>query len=277
MGQDIVFPIWTYRTAGFLRAFIRDPAGHDYPKREYPDKIKGHRSVVLLDTIDSWVPQLKYMKRKLFDREALEADITFDGLTQYVYLHETCHGMQIKQNLKVGNGQTLAEAFGSDWGALVEPWADVGAGILCTHMEMKNEERPGECLTAMALASVLRLRERKKVTKASARSDMPHVVGSNLMVGKLWANNALERNAEGLLTLNLERTKDTLNEMFEKLSGFAAQGDREGFLVWLDEGIKQVDLDLEKSIVRTKKGAPPYVILDRGGLQKPSGSDFVFK
>lgn len=104
LSRDIVF-FWALRTGAFMRAFIRDPGGHDYPKVTCPGT-DNHRVAMVLDTLKSWGP-LANAAAKLYFGDEVARHVDFEGVSGFAMMHEVGHGAQIKQNVKVTTVPTL--------------------------------------------------------------------------------------------------------------------------------------------------------------------------
>lgn len=279
--------LWTLMTAGFKRAFMRDPGGHDYPKREYPGVVD-HRNVILFDTVETWAKLVTFMAKKFLGAAASE-EVSFEGLLRFVFLHEAVHGAQIRLNsatlLKdaAGGRVALAEAFGDWWGILVEPWADAGAVLGCSSAAdaglMSDAERR-QCVLAAVSLQFVRLRPRADLRESPTAA--PHLTGASMFLTMLILHGGMVCDIDKvpLCSVNLDRgernTVDSVASMlFDGLTRMAAGGRLGSFKqlvnLTLDSDTEQgMSLVLvEEKLLAYRALAPSYNLLDRGDLPAP--------
>lgn len=262
LRRDAIF-IWTLVTTGFMRAYKRDPGGHDYPKVPYPG-ISGHRSVSLLDTLESWTPLTKAAADMIFGPE-LGQLVSFDALARTTFLHEGTHGAQIQQTVKTLNGKPFGEALGIYWGALVEPWAD--AGNLLAHYQLyKDGKISAEQYRAVAVTetaySLVRLYPRADTLTDGMADDGPHIVGAGMLIGWLAGWGAMTDKG-ALVEALVDRTLDAF---FNELTAYAAKGSLKEFKAFVKQCIESLPLATEQEILAKKAKLPSYTLLDRGEL-----------
>lgn len=261
---------WFLRTGGFMRAFTRDPGGHDYPKRDFPG-ITGHRNVILLDVMETWAPLTQEVARLLFGPEVAQY-VTFWGVSRDAFLHEAGHGSQIRQNVKTLSGQPFSDALGDRWGVLVEPWAD--AGSLLAHYKLFhdgkiNERQLREVVFSGIVYNFTRLYPREVAKSDDIARGGPHIAGSSMFLGWLYHEGVIVSEADGSLRIEEGSIEESLRRFFERLTELAAGGDREAFLAFVDETIGWFPEDLERTVLAKKSSVPAYSILDRGELKLP--------
>lgn len=271
LRQAAVF-FWALRTGGFMRAFTRDPGGHDYPKRDYPG-VEGHRNVILQDVMETWAPLVRKAAEVFFGAEVAR-HVTFWGMSREAFLHEAGHGAQIRQNVTVGNGKTFSEALKDRWGVLVEPWAD--AGSILGHYQLFRdgkitEDQLRSVVTSGLIYNIVRLHPRAVAKSDDVAKGGPHIAGSSMYLGWLFRHGALAQGEGSLLRFDEEKIYETTLQFFDRLTTFAARGDYDGFLAFVDETIGMLPEPLEAELIAGKKALPSYTILDRGDLAIPAG------
>jgi hypothetical protein len=258
---------WPGMTAGFMRTFRRDPGGHDYPRIPYKG-IDGHRIIMLLDTLAEWAPLTREVAQNFFgDRVA--GHITDRSIIGTAIGHEATHAVQIQPTAVTLSGKTLSSAFGKWWGVLVEPWADTGDVLfnnkLYTDGKIGKDEYY-ELVYGDVVYNVVRMMSRDDVLSEENVGDIPHVTGSNMYIGRLYAGGALTYK-DGRFTLNEQLAIKVTGEFFDELTAHAARGDLEAFKAFARKCVESIPLEVEKEILAGKKS--PYVVLYRGELKLP--------
>jgi len=262
--------LWALKTAGFKRAFMRDPGGHDYPKRDYPGVVD-HRNVILFDTVATWSKLANFMGHHVFG-EAVE--IGFEGLLRFVFLHEASHGTQIRPNsatLKAddsGGRAALAEAFGAWWGVLVEPWADTGAILGCSdaaHRGLISDADWRQCALATIGLQLVRLRPRADILETPTAA--PHLTGTSVFLSLLVESGALQcdLNRSPLCQVDVSVVDKVASSFFDKLSRIGASGEVSDLQKLVNASIEAMPKDLEERLLVIRGQAPSYNLLDRGG------------
>ena len=271
LRRDVVF-FWALRTGAFMRAYIRDPGGHDYPKVTIPG-IDNHRVAMVLDTLKSWGPLAKAAAQLYFGDEVARY-VDFEGISGFAMMHEVGHGAQIKQNAKVGNGQTFSEALGNRWGALVEPWADAGA-VLTYHRALQDglisEQEYKRAVYSSILYSFVRLKPRATALSEGYIAGGPHITGSSMYIGWLYQQGAIRKGRKGNLELVDAKIPVATERFFKELATYAAKGDREGFNAFIRRSTEYLPEKLEAELLAKKGQLPSYVLLNRGELKPPPG------
>lgn len=121
--------VWAIAYGGFMQAYKRSPAGHDYPKRPTPG-VSGHKTVLCLDVLKTWVPDLEKIGKDILASEDAK-HMSFDGLVAFAAWHEGTHGTGNRSSTPVQNtGRTMGDVFGDYWGLQAETYADAGAIII---------------------------------------------------------------------------------------------------------------------------------------------------
>eukprot|EP00929_Paragymnodinium_shiwhaense_P097188 TRINITY_DN58940_c0_g1_i1.p1 TRINITY_DN58940_c0_g1~~TRINITY_DN58940_c0_g1_i1.p1 ORF type:complete len:450 (-),score=112.71 TRINITY_DN58940_c0_g1_i1:235-1584(-) len=270
--------IWTLQTAGFKRAFLRDPGGHDYPKRAYPGAT-AHRSVILCDTVRTWSPLVQSVLGKVVGDDFSEG--SFEGLFRFVAFHEAVHGKQMKpddRTLAVGAGGTpltLSEAFGAWWGVLVEPWADAGAMLIAAAAAKSgiiDSTTAHRFVLALVGYQLLRFRARGDILDAPTGS--PHLTGSSVFLARLLQAGVLNCSAEQEPPCRLPAEASRLREameavagaLFDDLANMAARGALDDLKELVKSSVAAIPMELEQRLLDLKTSVPSYSILDRGDL-----------
>lgn len=267
--------LWTLKTAGFMRAFKRDPGGHDYPKRDYPGVVD-HRNVILFDTVATWSKLVSFMMGRVFGDSL---NVTFEGLLRFVFLHEASHGVQIRTNAATlavddsGARLKLAEAFGEWWGVLVEPWADAGAVLGCRRAADRGlitEEDWWQCALATIGYQLVRLQPRADILDTPTTA--PHLTGTSVLLSRLVVSEALkcDLDSEPVCTIapghgSVGRIDSVASALFDELTQIGASGEVAALRRLVNESIEAMPQDLEERILGLRAGAPSYNLLDRDG------------
>lgn len=271
--RDMAF-IWPVVTGGFMRAYVRDPGGHDYPKRRY-DGLNTHRVVMVLDTLKTWAPLCKQTAARIFGPDVAQ-HVNFDAKIVDTLFHEAGHGAQIPQDETLPTGKPFGEAFGIHWGILVEPWADADA-MLALHKLWKDgvvsEDHFKQGLYASLSYQFVRLRPRAVALSDGVMAGGPHITGSSEMIGWLWARGAFTRDASGAYHLaEVPQLVDAVRGFRNTLVGFAARGDVAGFKQFVTKTVTELPEVVEKDLI-ARRGAASYTLIDRGDLKPvPDGS-----
>lgn len=258
--------LWPLRTGGFMRAFQRDPGGHDYPKRSYPG-ISDHRVVMLLDTLTSWNAMLNNLMGKLLPEGNRPSA---PRIIDFAVYHEAGHGAQIPQNQILPNGKTLNGALGKWWGVLVEPWADVGAVLAYDKLKddgVIQEAEFRDVVLSGLIYNVLRLYPRQVALSDDMIAEGPHITGSSMYLGWLYREGAI-RWQDNRLTVDMKKISLSSRTFFDALVRQAVAGDPEAFKTFANDCVAALPEDVEKQLIANKKSTASYVLIDRGEFGK---------
>lgn len=267
--RDAAF-IWPIVTGAFMRAYVRDPGGHDYPKRKY-DGCGTHRVVMLLDTLKTWAPLTKQTVRNIFGQD-IARHVSFAGFASGTLMHEAGHGSQIPQTEVVGNGKPFNEAFNAYWGVLVEPWSDLdavlGAKKLLDDRKFTQAEFERN-LYSMLGYQFVRLRPRAAALSKGMMAEGPHITGSSLTIAWLWQKGAVYRDDKGRYQFRTARLMPAMRALRDELVTFAARGDQTGYAAFLEKTVQAFPETVEQELI-VKRGAPSYTLINRGFLKVPT-------
>lgn len=269
LRRDAIF-IWAAITTGFMRAYGRDPGGHDYPKVAY-DGVDTHRNVALLDTLETWTPLAVKVAEAVFGPNVAR-HVSFDAFARATFLHEGSHGAQIRQTVKVLSGKPFGESLGIWWGPLVEAWAD--AGSILGHHQLYRDGKISEAVYQSVVATetsynLVRLYPRAASLSDGMAADGPHITGSGLLTGWLYGHGAYVSDGNGDLRQVEDQIIPAVQSFFDALTAQAALGDQAAFKAFAKQCVEMLPESIELSIIAKKKALASYTVLDRGELLKP--------
>jgi len=264
---------WAVAYGGFMRAYERDPGGHDYPKRVYTG-ITGHRTALFLDALKSWVPIMNAIGKQIINPEDAQY-ISFDGLVDFATWHEGSHGTGNRETTPTKSGRTMSEVLGGLWGLQAETYADAGAFVILDRLYRTgriSERKYREGVMSGIAMEFKRAWPKKQALHAAYQEGDPHGVGSNLMLGWLYEDKVLELKDDGQMYVDWKRLEPSVNALRSKLIEFASTDNLDDFKAWCNGRIKAIPDNLEERIVKAKKSVSLLVVLDRGfGLVPEKG------
>lgn len=263
---------WGYRNGGFMRAYYREPAGHDYPKREYPG-INLHRNVVILDTILSAVSPTNQILREILGPRAVEIDHA--DLIDFVEWHEGTHGTGSRPDTPTQSSRRMSEVYGNFWGALVEPLADAGSVVALGRRHARGVISDEQLRSR--IQGILGQQFRRYLSKAAASDletmgnpDAAHLIGSVMMIGWLLRERVIQIQPDRRTVLFNEREfVPSVTRFHAELTRFSLRDDLPGFQVFVQGLTAEIpnDFDQRCAALKSAAGRPFVVNRNPGGIR----------
>lgn len=255
---------WPYRTGGFMRAFHREPLGHDYPKREYRG-VKGHRTVILMDSTVATKTASDIIVRELIEASG-ETVLDLDDIVGFAMWHERTHGTGARPDTPTKSGRTMSSVYRNFWGTIAEPLADAGAVLAIQKRFEAGLIDEGERTRKFKAAIAFQLRRFvKKETAAGpylGHPEAPHIVGSNMLLGWWLKQGAISlRDDFSSLVLNEGAIATSAGRFFDALTVFSLTDDLDGLRKFVIDAVNSVPDEFERRILAVKAEhiRPPVV------------------
>lgn len=254
---------WQYRSGGFMRAFVREPMGHDYPKRTYPD-ISQHRNVVILDATDAKVPAIQVQQKALLSNPGRSIGPT--QLVDFAFWHEASHGTGERTLDTVASGRTMGDVFGPCWGAMAEPLADAGSIWLNTKRFEKgviSRAQFDQYLSAAVMFQLDRMKPRGAIMGPYlCHPEAGHLVGAAMLAGWYFKEGVLKANGpKG--QLDRERIVAATNTFWERLTEFSLTDNVEGYKTFIKDAVAAIPPDVERHMLASQAKNSPWIIVNR--------------
>lgn len=251
-GAEGTVLLWPYRTGGFMRAFYREPLGHDYPKRQY-EGIGGHRTVILLDAGVAGMSSSNAIVDELIGNTFLENE----DMVEFAAWHERTHGTGARPDTPTNSGRTMSDVYGDFWGDIAEPLADAGS-LLSIEARFKagliSKEARDRKIRMGITFQLRRFVEKEKAAGIYlGHPEAPHLVGSNMLLGKLFAKNAIgPYEPEGVLSIDEDRVIAATQEFFDELTVFSLTDNLAGLKSYITYLVHCVSAKYEAAILAAK-------------------------
>lgn len=261
---------WAYRTGGFMRAFFREPIGHDYPKRDYPG-INQHRNVVVLDSAGAKVPFLRLQQKELFRTPG--TPIAAEQVVDFANWHEGSHGTGMRPLDKVASGRTMSDVFGPCWGALAEPLADAGSIWLNIRRFEKgviSRTALDHFLNGAAMYQLDRMKPSKAIMGPYlCHPEAGHLVGAAMMTGWYFKEGVLTTKGNQV-ELAHDKMIAATNTFWEKLTDFSLTDNVEGYKSFIRDTVTAIPADVEKHALASQAKNSKATLVNRNPNRKES-------
>ncbi len=259
--------VWIYRNGGFIRGFFREPAGHDYPKRDFLG-IDKHRTVVILDALEAAEDVFGAYAEQIVDPEG-ETEMTFDIIKDFALWHEGTHGTGARPETPTDSGRTMAEVYGGYWGYIAEPLADAGAFLSIDYRHQKDvfDDQHRTDLINSALTWQAKRYYPKAVVKhciENVNPDASHVVGVSMLLGWLFNSESIMLSSDGQsLVFDKRAVMSSLHGFFDTLTEYSFRDDLEGFKAFATQCVDGIPDAFEKRVLGLKATLPDLYIVNR--------------
>jgi hypothetical protein len=244
---------WMYRSGGFMRAFPREPLGHDYPKREYPG-ISGHRTIIPLDSTVAVLPGIRGVMTDLVDSSGSMEMRTGDML-DFIEWHERTHGTGARPDTPTDTGRSMSDVYGDFWGTIAEPLADAGSILTVRDrfeaglMDKETHDRR----IMSAIAQQLRRYYPKEAVlgpRLFGNAEASHVVGSSMMLGYLITVGAIVPDESGKsMKIDVDKVVGGIEDFFERLTVFSMTDDLEGLKAFVKQTVNAIPDHFEATVL----------------------------
>lgn len=272
-----VVMFWPWRTGGYMRAYFREPAGHDYPKAvKDPSLGTVHRNVILMDSSTASVTTTNQILRELVDwGEQAATETRVEEFLQFVQWHEGGHGTGTRVDGILDSGRIFSVAYGKSWGSLVEPLADSDAawalgrryekGLLGKGAEANRKQYEKECWNIIAVElKRYYAKDIASLDKIIGNGDAAHVVGSTLAVAWMFKYAVFSWNAEKKkLVVDLSKFQPAWDSLNETLTVFSLMDLKEEYHNFLRATFAHIPDEADEVIWAARQQFGKPLLVDR--------------
>jgi hypothetical protein len=259
--------IWVYRNGGFARAFPHgEPGGHDYPKIDLPG-IRGHRAVVMADTVMATEERDKRYAEEFLSAEDA-ALVTGEAMLLLTIWHEGSHGvLGNKPDTPLADGRTLGQVYANLWGRLVEPQSDAAFAVVNNWLRnggRVTREEYDRMLRAAFIVILKRMAPPERLWEPSY--DSGHEAGATMTFGWLLQTGVVEPLDEGRFDVAWDRMAESLERLWVALTHFAFDDSTRPFREFVDQCVASIPSPTMDRILGVQRRLRTRRLLTRGDV-----------